>query len=160
MQKNNSKLNTVLLIILIILVVVGIWMLYGRKGTLENDMVQSPSGYTQTNLNPNGPDYQPNNWILDEKSKYYYPAEATRMPDDEAELTFKYKNMIVEVGGAIEGPCGLEPDFEFQYGKSDVGCLQSKIFKNGIVNAYILNNEDPISQEELNIFGDFILKNQ
>lgn len=62
-MQNNSKLNTVLLVILIMLVLgIGILFLSRNKAGEQygKDETPSPSGYTQTNTNQNGPDYFPN----------------------------------------------------------------------------------------------------
>ena len=58
---NNSKINTVLLIILIILVALGIFMFFIKKDSTDTnpENTVTPTGQTQTNQNPNGPDYQP-----------------------------------------------------------------------------------------------------
>lgn len=58
-MQNNSKINTVLLIVVIILLCIGIWFLAEKRGPEMMDDMMVPVGQTQTNLDPNGPDYQP-----------------------------------------------------------------------------------------------------
>ncbi len=58
-MQNNSKTNTVLLVILIILVSIGLFFLINDKEENDNNDISTPTGQTQTNNNPNGPDYIP-----------------------------------------------------------------------------------------------------
>lgn len=58
----SSKLNTILLIILILIGLFCSWKLVAKDKEVPDDQT-APIGQTQTNQNPNGPDYQPNNTV-------------------------------------------------------------------------------------------------
>ncbi|HVY36194.1 MAG TPA: hypothetical protein VG982_02890 [Candidatus Paceibacterota bacterium] len=68
-MKKNSTINIIILFLLLgVSVVVLVIALKNRRdisdlqSTLQDlsNQPTAPAGYTQTNLNPNGPDYQPN----------------------------------------------------------------------------------------------------
>jgi len=56
----NSKTNTVLLVVLIILVAIGLWLMLNKKDTAgHGEGENTPTGYTQTKTNQTSNDYQP-----------------------------------------------------------------------------------------------------
>lgn len=62
MKNFGSKFNTVLFSIIILLLCFSIWTVNKTRNSTNSDQAtETPNGFTQTNLNPNGPDYQPDN---------------------------------------------------------------------------------------------------
>lgn len=57
----NTKINTILLVVAIVLIALGIWMMQKNKAVAPevSDTSVSPSSYTQTKSNAGSPDYQP-----------------------------------------------------------------------------------------------------
>jgi hypothetical protein len=90
----NSKVNTVLLVVLILLVGVGIWMLSNlRSGGHDYDQSSvTPKGGTQVKDNADGPDYQPQ----------------AHPPVEEAATTYTYHDH----GFTMELPKGFVPHEE------------------------------------------------
>lgn len=58
MPNNNSKVNTILLVILILAVAFCAWKLVNNGKEVKNN-ASIPTGQTQTNQNPNGQDFYP-----------------------------------------------------------------------------------------------------
>ncbi len=68
MQTNSNKIIIVLLVVVII--ILGYFAFFKNKQT--NNSVVVPTGQTQTNQNPNGPDYQPNgNPVVNQQTSDY-----------------------------------------------------------------------------------------
>jgi hypothetical protein len=137
----------------------------------------TPTTQTQTNQNPTVADYQPNQapvqsitWIKSSKFGLYYPQGFTvsesayltpaqqeqGAPESEGAPEFSATdgNAIISWGGH-QSYCGQTQYGVFTKGVSVVTCL------NGITTRIGVNNvRNTITQEELNLFGEFVLKNQ
>ncbi len=102
MQNKNNKIIIVFLIILVL--VLGYFLFRTEEAKAPEDGIANipiPSGFTQTNLNPNGPDYQPQGHpsiSLDMSSPYaqQYKTQFTQEFSQPANFNGHFR--LVEIG--------------------------------------------------------------
>ena len=178
MQPTQNK-NSIIIGMLAVLIILAAYIAFFKKGNdaTKNNEVVTPTGQTQTNQNPNGPDYQPNQapvssvtWIKSSKFGLYYPqgftvSESSYLTPAQEEqgvsesqgapqFSATNGNAIISWGGH-QSSCGPTQYGFFTKGVSVIACIQGMTAGIGVNNV-----RNKITQEELNIFADFVQKNQ
>jgi hypothetical protein len=178
MQPTQNK-NIIIIGMLAVLIIIVCYIAFFKKGNdeIKNDYVVTPTGQTQTNQNPNGSDYQPNQvsaqsitWIKSSKFGLYYPSSFTASefvyltPAQEEqgaseslgvpEFSATNGNAVISWGGHQSG-CGPTQYGAFTKGVSVIACVKGMTARIGVENV-----RNKVTQSELNIFADFVQKNQ
>jgi hypothetical protein len=164
-MENKSKLNTVLLVIIIVLLVAGlVYFFFNNSKQKENTLVNN---LPQENQVPSPEDN--NSWVLDSKigltynSSWEITPELYRTPaqqeNGEPEQIVGYRFTLpsgntISWGGHQSG-CSQNEFEKFQYGISTVACINAVRSNIGLSNVRLT-----LPKEDLNSFGDFVLKNQ
>jgi len=164
MQSNPSKINKFLLVAVIILLVGIVLMFsYMQKTTENNDNYPINQSDQINNVASNLEEKNEEGWVKSPQFGLKIPSgvevyegdKDTPTYDKFAELSFKYDGAIISWGGKNTECMDNNQYGEFKYGVSTVACIAGLRAIIGLENV-----RDTISQKALNIFGDFVIKNQ
>lgn len=160
----GSKLNTALLFILIILMVIALkWMYQNKKVYMpiisENKVQIQPNQKVETSWVLSPTEFgtvvsYPSNWQITPQ-RYSSPAEQAAGIDYLVGYGFMLPSNAIVTWGGAQGGCSLNEFGEFKYGVSTVTCLKGYRLSIGRQSA-----REVLSQSDLKLFGDFVLKNQ
>ncbi len=130
----------------------------------QNNQTPTQNGSTTTNNNQSqivwveSSESQlqyPSGFIVEERYTNY-PGQSSSDPEANAVLEFRATrgNAVISWGG-FNYECTENEYGPFVYGISQIACLNGVRTQLGVVNV-----RGALTQEDINIFGDFVLKNQ
>lgn len=158
----GSKLNTALLLVLIILMVIAIRVMLQNKETYLPAVMQNSVELEQKEKITwiNSPsDFDaivsyPSNWQITPQ-RYASPASQVYGKDYLVGYTFTLPSGTMIIWGGAQGGCSSTEFGEFKYGVSTLTCLKGYRTSIGMSSA-----REVVSQSDLKLFGDFIVKNK
>ena len=113
------------------------------------------NGSTTTNNNSQNGGQDQIAWNTSEMWGLFYPAGWTITTSENSPgFSFTNGNAVINYGGN-QSACSQNQHGVFQYGVSVSTCLNGLYSNIGLINV-----RSVLSQTELNVFGDFVLKNQ
>jgi hypothetical protein len=167
-MENKSKLNTILLVIIIILLVIGLGYFLIRDSREKENTILFPESQNDELVNNQEKKDNEVNWVKSAKFGMYYPSDfevsefsylnpvqmANNVPESQGLPEFRITkgNSVISWGGAQSG-CN-DNEYIFTPGISVVACLKGMRAQVGVNDV-----REKVSIEDIKIFSDFVLNN-